>query len=140
MLLHDVNIRLPQLTESARSIGRPFIADLSWLEPVLVFFPLIWFAFIINAITGTMLLVGDAATKLRNPDFYFKMVLVFIGVIVLRKMQASVFGNTQVDSAPVPADAKKLAWVSIACWLGAITAGRLLAYVGPVAGLVRSGQ
>ena len=110
------------------------------IKPLERLFPLIWVAFIVNAITGTMLLLGDAATKLRNPDFYFKMVLVFIGVIVLRKMQASVFGSAQIDSAPVPGDAKKLAWVSIACWLGAITAGRLLAYVGPVAGLVRSGQ
>jgi hypothetical protein len=28
-----------------------------------------------------------------------------------------------------------LAWVSIVCWFGAICAGRLIAYVGPVAGV-----
>jgi hypothetical protein len=30
--------------------------------------------------------------------------------------------------------AKGLAWASLICWFGAITAGRLLAYVGPVSG------
>jgi hypothetical protein len=28
-----------------------------------------------------------------------------------------------------------LAWASLICWFGAICAGRLIAYVGPVAGL-----
>ena len=30
---------------------------------------------------------------------------------------------------------KTLAWVSLVCWFGAICAGRLIAYVGPVAGV-----
>jgi hypothetical protein len=35
----------------------------------------------------------------------------------------------------LPGNAKRLAWLSLVCWLGAITAGRLLAYLGPVSGL-----
>ena len=110
------------------------------IKPLERLYPLMWWGFMINAITGTMLLIGDAATKLRNPDFYFKMILIAIAVVVLRKMRTSVFGNPNVDTTPLGPDARNLAWVSLACWLGAITAGRLLAYVGPVAGLVRSGQ
>jgi len=41
-------------------------------------------------------------------------------------IQKRLFGE---HPAP-PASGKALAWMSIACWLGAITAGRLLAYVG----------
>jgi hypothetical protein len=110
------------------------------IKPLERLYPLMWWGFIINAITGTMLLMADASTKLRNPDFYIKMVLIFIGIVVLRRMRTAVFANPSLDSAPVTSDARTLAMVSLACWLGAITCGRLLAYVGPVAGLVRSSQ
>ena len=106
-------------------------------KPLESLYPLMWWGFILNAITGPLLLMSDAATKGRNPDFYLKMVFILIGVVVLKRMRTSVFGNPHIDSKPVPADARNLAWVSLACWLGAITAGRLLAYVGPVAGLVK---
>jgi hypothetical protein len=39
------------------------------------------------------------------------------------------------DIIPLPRRTKVLAASSLVCWLGAITAGRLLAYVGPVSGL-----
>ena len=54
---------------------------------------------------------------------------------MLKIMRKKVFGDPQLDLAPVSGTAKGLAWVSLICWIGAITAGRLLAYVGPVSGL-----
>jgi hypothetical protein len=81
------------------------------------------------------LLIADATTKLTNPDFGVKMVFVFAGIVVLKIMRKKVFGDPQLDKAPVSGTAKGLAWVSLFCWIGAITAGRLLAYVGPVSGL-----
>ena len=63
------------------------------------------------------------------------MVFVFSGIIVLKIMRKKVFGDPQLDLAPVTGTAKGLACISLVCWLGAITAGRLLAYVGPVSGL-----
>ena len=78
---------------------------------------------------------GDATTKGTNPDFGIKMVFVFSGIIVLKIMRKKVFGDPQLDRAPVSGAAKGLAWLTLTCWIGAITAGRLLAYVGPVSGL-----
>ena len=98
-------------------------------------YPWIWWGFAINAVTGTLLLMGDATTKGTNPDFGVKMVFVFAGIIVLKIMRKKVFGDPQLDQAPVSSTAKGLAWISLVCWIGAITAGRLLAYVGPVSGL-----
>jgi hypothetical protein len=97
--------------------------------------PLMWIGYWLNAITGTILLIADATTKLRNPDFYVKMVFIFAGVWLLNAMRGRVFGDPQLDNAPVSAKAKTLAWASLACWFGAICAGRLLAYLGPVSGL-----
>ena len=105
------------------------------VKPLERLYPLMWFGFGINAVTGTALLIADAATKLTNWDFYVKMVFVFVGMGVLYVMRKKVFDDPQLDHGPVPASAKGLAWTSLICWFGAITAGRLLAYVGPVSGL-----
>jgi hypothetical protein len=105
------------------------------VKPLERLYPLMWIGFGINAVTGTVLLIADAVTKLTNWDFYVKMVFVFTGMWVLYVMQKKVFDDPHLDQGPVPPDAKKLAWASLICWFGAITAGRLLAYVGPVSGL-----
>ena len=94
-------------------------------------FPWLWVAFGVNAVTGTLMLVADATNKLTNLDFYIKMVLVFAGMWVLIRMRRQIFDDPTLDDAPRSSRAKLLAWVSLACWFGAITAGRLLAYIGP---------
>lgn len=103
------------------------------MKPFERMFPWLWVAFGVNAVTGTMMLVADATAKLTSPDFYIKMVLVFAGMFVLVRMRRQIFENPQADQAPASGTAKMLAWASLACWFGAITAGRLLAYVGPTA-------
>ncbi len=105
------------------------------LAPMRRFLPALWVAFAVNAATGTILLVADATTKLANPDFFVKMAFIFAAVIVRRSIDARVFRGPESEPAPVTSGAKALAAASLVCWLGAITAGRLLAYVGPVSGL-----
>ena len=105
------------------------------IKPMEKLFPWMWWGFALNLVTGSSLLMADATTKGTNPDFWVKMVFVFTGIVILRMIQKKVFGNPQLDVAPLSGTAKGLAWVSLICWLGAITAGRLLAYVGPVSGL-----
>ena len=45
------------------------------------------------------------------------------------------FGDPELDKGPIRGSAKLWAWASLICWFGAITAGRLLAYLGPVSGV-----
>ena len=99
------------------------------MKPFARLFPVLWVAFGVNAVTGTMMLVADATTKLTTLDFYIKMVLVFAGLFVLIRMRRQIFENPQLDQAPLSGNAKMLAWISLACWFGAIISGRLLAYV-----------
>lgn len=93
------------------------------------FYRPIWIAFWINAATGTLILMADATRTLGKPDFYIKMTCVFAGVATLRLIRRVVFRDPTLETAPVPARAKALAWASLACWLGAIVSGRLLAYL-----------
>lgn len=102
------------------------------LRPIAKFLPLLWVAFWVNAATGTILLIADATTKMTNPDFFIKMGFIFAAVLVQRRIQHRVFDGPELPTAVLP---KALAVASLTCWLGAITAGRLLAYVGPVSGL-----
>jgi hypothetical protein len=99
------------------------------MKPFARLFPVLWVGFGVNAVTGTMMLLADATTKLTTPDFYIKMVLVFAGLFVLLRMRRQIFENPQLDQVPLPGSAKMLAWASLACWVGAIISGRLLAYV-----------
>lgn len=105
------------------------------LGPMRRYFPILWLGFWANAVTGTILVMQDAVSKMRNVDFYVKMIFIALALVVLRMIKNSVFADPNLDRGPLPSNAKVLAILSLFFWLGAITAGRLLAYVGPVSGL-----
>jgi len=104
------------------------------LAPLERFFPILWTGFWINAATGVVLLMQDATTKLVNPAFYVKMLFIALAIVNVRMVRARVFGDPRIDQEPLSTNAKALAVVSLLLWLGAVTAGRLLAYIGPVSG------
>jgi len=93
-------------------------------------YPVLWFGFWVNAITGTALLMAEASTKLINPTFYTKMIFLAGGLVVIQMTRKKVFRNLG-PGGELPHSARPLAWASLVCWLGVVTAGRLLAYLGP---------
>jgi hypothetical protein len=105
------------------------------LEPMNKYFPLMWLGFWINLLSGTALLMADATTKLTSPVFGVKMAFVAGGLIMLQLLRKRVFLRPAIDQLPLPFFAKMMGATSLLCWLGAITAGRLMAYLGPVSGL-----
>ncbi len=98
------------------------------LPPLERLYPLIWAGFWVNAVTGTALLMASATKRMVDPTFYIKMVFIFAGIAVLRLTRKKVFRNLGPDGA-LPESAKPLAWAALVCWLGAVIAGRLLAYI-----------
>src|SRR5215468_10163020 len=94
------------------------------LKPLERFLPLFWVGFWVNTATGIILLAADATTKMVNPDFYVKMIFIFLAVINLRAIRSRVFGDPLIDKVPPSMNAKVLAVTSLVFWLGAITAGR----------------
>ena len=104
------------------------------LAPLARLFPILWLGFWMNAITGTILVMQDATNKLMNVDFYTKMVFIALALVVLRMIKTRVFLNPQLDDTAINSNAKVLAGLSLLFWVGAITCGRLLAYVGPIGG------
>jgi len=105
------------------------------LAPLNRFFPFIWGAFGVTALSGVTLLIADAETKLRSPVFYIKMAFIILALINLQLLKKRVFADPNVDTHPVTSQARMLAFTSLVFWVAATTAGRLMAYIGPVAGL-----
>jgi hypothetical protein len=104
------------------------------VKPLERLYPLIWVGFWINAFTGVGLLMADASTKGVNPVFWIKMLFVASGVFLLSRIRRRVLADPQVDTT-LPSGARFLAWATLACWFFAVVAGRLIAYVGPTAGV-----
>ena len=96
------------------------------LAPV---FRLIWWAFILSAISGLFLFFADATTKLASPIFYVKMAFVAAAMVCGSRLRKAL-----ESSSAATAPGRGLALASLACWAAAITAGRLIAYIGPVRG------
>ena len=98
------------------------------------FFPFIWLAFGLTAVTGVILLIADAEAKLASPVFYVKLVFIVLALVNLNLLKRRVFAHPNVDTLPLTAQARVLALSSLVFWVGATTAGRLMAYLGPVGG------
>ncbi|HYR84843.1 MAG TPA: hypothetical protein VE422_12255 [Terriglobia bacterium] len=135
LFLHTIGLSIVVGINSAIDLRILGLAPRLPLEPLERLFPLMWVGFWVNAASGTLLLIADASTKLANPVFYIKMGFIALAIIDVFVIRKRVFRDPLVDKRPLTANAKILAAVSLSLWLGAITAGRLMAYLGPVSGL-----
>ena len=104
------------------------------LAPLKRLFPLLWVAFAVTAISGTALLIADASTKLASSVFYVKMVFVTLALVNMQLLKTQAFRDDAGAMAPA-GSARLLAITSLLFWVAATTAGRLMAYLGPVSGL-----
>ncbi len=135
LFLHTVGMALVAGISSAIDLRLLGFAPQIPIQPLERLYPFMYAGFAFNLVTGTVLLIADASTKLTNPDFYVKMVFVFGGIALLVIMRGRIFRDPKLGERPLPAAGRWLAFLSLVCWLGAVTCGRLLAYVGAVSGL-----
>ena len=92
------------------------------------FFRFVWLGFWINAVSGILLLM-ITPTKAQNPIFFIKMALIVVGVVNMWALRRQVFRRSQI-AASGSFTGKMLAVTSLVVWAAAITAGRLMAYLG----------
>jgi hypothetical protein len=92
------------------------------------FLNIIWAGLVLNVVSGLLLMLAYPTKALTNPVFFGKMLLVLIGYISIRMTVREVFTSVSPDGTAVSGRAKLLAAVTLACWVGAIVAGRFLAY------------
>ena len=105
------------------------------LPPLERLFPIMWLGFWINAVSGVALTITDAATMLISPIFYTKMAFIVLAVVNMVLIRKHLLRTAPPEVYTVSAKARVLAATSLVFWAGAITAGRLTAYLGPAVGL-----
>lgn len=130
LFLHTAGLAFlvgPSIVIGSRILGFPRTLP---LDPLEKFYPIMWVGFCVNAISGTVLLVADATTKFTNWDFYVKLAFIIVAVIALQMLRGRAFHHPEASAT----SSRALAIVVLVCWCGAIFAGRLMAYLGPVSG------
>lgn len=98
------------------------------LGSIQALFPVMWGAFVLNTITGTMLFVADATKRGTSLIFIVKIALVALGVVTIVLIKRNLYREV-AEPVTVSGNTKLLAIFSLLAWSAAITAGRLLAYV-----------
>lgn len=90
-----------------------------------------WTGFVINAVSGCFLFSSQATVFIESTPFLLKISMIFLAAI-----SAAVIQNKLRDAAPqwdssgaVAGNVRVIAMASIALWIGAIIAGRLVAYL-----------
>ena len=92
---------------------------------------------IVNLTTGVLLFIQRATTLGTAIPFLIKMGLVIASIATLLPLRSLVFGSdaeqrpSTVARGEVSGRARLLALASLLAWSGAVTAGRLLAYLVP---------
>jgi subtilisin family serine protease len=91
-------------------------------------FRVMWWGFALNATTGVVLFIAAAADKAYQEIFYVKLAFIALALMTASRIRRTVFGGTTDLNRPMPQNAKALAVASLFLWMGAIVAGRLMAY------------
>jgi hypothetical protein len=89
-------------------------------------FPVVAVGLTVNLVTGVMLFAKNATAWGTAVPFFIKMALVIASVATLVPLRKYVLSDVSDSEA---ARARLLAIASILAWSGAVTAGRLLAYL-----------
>lgn len=93
------------------------------VAPLARYFRALWFGFWLTVASGVIMLLSDLQTRLGNQLFPVKMLFVAGAVVLLAVLRR------RIAAANVSPLTRVLAALSLACWLGAIAAGRFMAYL-----------
>ena len=92
------------------------------IEPFAKFFRPIWIGVWLTALSGVVMLLSDFQTRVGNKLFPVKMALVVAAIVLTALLRR------RVEREDESASARALAAASLVCWLGAIAAGRFMAF------------
>lgn len=89
-----------------------------------------WIAFIIAAITGTLLFVSKASSYVVNPYFLIKIGLLALAGLNMLYFHFRTYQTVHDwDESPViPTSAKVAGWLSLILWTGVVFFGRVIGF------------
>ena len=129
LMLHTVGLAMvvgPNTVLNLRLLGAGRRIPLESLRPV---FGVMVLGFAVNASTGLALFISEAAEKGTALIFWIKLTVIAVALLVARRTKRDLYGPAAPPANAVAGRLKVLAVLSLCLWLGAIFAGRLMAYV-----------
>ncbi len=89
------------------------------------FAPWMWVGFVIMAITGVILTLGEPVREFTSLSFWLKMALIVVGLASVSYFHRALAGHTGTE---IPSGIKSAATITIAVWVFIIFLGRAIAY------------
>jgi hypothetical protein len=83
----------------------------------------IWIGFWVTTISGVIMVASDVQSKLGNRLFPLKMIFVALAVVL------TVLLRRRIEQSSLSGSTRAFAAASLVCWLGAIAAGRFMAFL-----------
>lgn len=106
-----------------RVLGNVVALPLRAMRPLM---PLVWWAFLLNLVTGILIFVSDAVRYYDSVNFRIKLAAVLLAITLAVPIGRYLQQPESNSAAPAPI--KLAAACSIALWAAAIVSGRLMAY------------
>jgi hypothetical protein len=126
LLFHTIGMSLVVGANAVVDLRILGVAPALPLQPLKRLFGIMWVGLGINVATGLLLLTAYPTKALTNPDFYLKLSCITLAVIIMRRMNIQVFGDSSLSEAAMVLKGKTMAKWSLVFWIGAVGAGRLL--------------
>ena len=98
------------------------------ITPLKKLYPMMWTGFWVQVISGLLLIIAFPTKAFTNPVFYAKLSLVGVAMVMMARLKKRIFDDSSLNDEGMMIKGRTLAMWSLACWVGAITAGRFLAY------------
>src|SRR5262245_12936974 len=92
------------------------------------FYGFIWAGFWIQVVSGLLLLIAYPTKSLTNFDFYLKLGLIALALVLMQKLRTRVLNDATLSENLMMAKGRALAIWTLVLWTAAVTAGRMLAY------------
>lgn len=135
LTLHTVGLAMVVGLAAAIDLRVLGVARRVPLPALLPAYRLIGWGFALNAASGALLFVADAIHKASQPVLYVKLASIAGALwftLLLRRVITTIPGSGRDGSMSeprLPGSARPVAVASLLLWLGAIMAGRLMAYL-----------
>ena len=131
LLFHTLGLTLLVGVNVAINLRLLGFAPLIGTGDLRALFPLMWIGLLLSVGSGALLLAAKATTMAVNPAFWIKLGCVGLAVATAaaigRQLRRDAAATAAIPYLPA------LAGLSMLLWLGAITAGRVMAYTGEAA-------
>jgi hypothetical protein len=91
-------------------------------------YPVLWFGFMVNTVSGGLLFIANATGMGAMPVFWVKMTAVLAGMVVGWRIRWCYLSGVDAAAGTVSPAGRRMAYLSLLCWFVALLAGRMTGY------------